>query len=128
MTERILVGSCGKAHGIRGEVAVYTDVPEVFVAGCLLHSERGELTVTAARPHKGHLIAAFEEVSDRTAAEGLRNLELLIESGDRPELGKDEFWVSSLVGLQAQDRSGSQLGIVSGVVTTESQDRLVVDT
>ncbi|MGI9649119.1 MAG: ribosome maturation factor RimM, partial [Acidimicrobiia bacterium] len=42
--------------------------------------------------------------------------------------GKDEFWVSSLVGLQAQDRSGSQLGIVSGVVTTESQDRLVVDT
>lgn len=128
MTSRILVGSCGKPHGIRGEVAVYTDVPDVFVAGCVLHSDRGPLTVTAARPHKGHLIVAFEEVSDRTAAEGLRNLELSIEAGDRPELGEDEFWVSSLIGRQAQDRSGSQLGIVSGVVTTEAQDRLVVDT
>jgi len=128
LTERVPVGSCGKAHGIRGEIAVYTDVPEIYVAGCRLQSERGSFTVTASRPHKGHLIVAFEEISDRTTAEGVRNLELVIDSNQRPELSQDEFWVSSLVGLQAQDRGGSQLGIISGVVTTEAQDRLVVDT
>ena len=128
MTDRVPVGSCGKAHGIRGEIAVYTDVPDVYLAGRRLHSERGDLTVTTARPHKGHLIVAFEEISDRSAAEGLRNLELVIDSDQRPELNEEEFWVSSLVGLQAQDRGGSQLGIISEVVTTEAQDRLVVDT
>lgn len=128
MTEQVPIGSCGKPHGIRGEVAVYTDVPDIYVSGCRLYSGRGELTVTSARAHKGHLIVAFEEITGRNDAEALRNVELRIDSGQKPELAEDEFWVSSLVGLQVQDRSGSQLGIVSGVVTTEAQDRLVVDT
>jgi 16S rRNA processing protein RimM len=128
LTEQLQVGSCGKPHGIRGEVAVFSEVPDVFVAGSRLQTERGEFTVTTARAHKGHLIVAFEEISDRNAAETLRNLPLRIDSDRRPELSEDEFWVSSLVGLQAQDRAGAQLGIVSGVVTNQTQDRLVVDT
>ena len=58
----------------------------------------------------------------------MRNLELSIQGEARPPLDTDEFWVSDLVGLQVQDREGSQLGIVSSVVTTDAQDRLVVDT
>lgn len=124
-----VVGSCGKAHGIRGEVAVYTDMPDVLVPGVELTTSTGSvLTIAAVRPHKGHLIVAFEEITDRNGADGVRNVELSIEVQLIPELGEDEFWVSSLVGLQVQDRDGSQLGIITSVVTTEAQDRLVVDT
>ena len=124
-----VVGSCGKAHGIRGEVAVYTEVPDAFVPNAALTTPDGRvLTVSTVRPHKGHLIVAFAEIGDRNGAEGLRNAELSMEEGLRPDLGDDEFWVSDLVGLQVQDRNGSQLGIVADVITTRAQDRLVVDT
>jgi 16S rRNA processing protein RimM len=124
-----VVGSCGKAHGIRGEISVYTEVPDVFVPDTRLTTpDGGGLTVAAARPHKGHLIVAFAEIGDRNGADRLRNTELSIDAELRPDLNEDEFWVSDLVGLQVQDRNGSQLGIIRSVVTTEAQDRLIIDT
>jgi 16S rRNA processing protein RimM len=129
LTDSIVVGSCGRAHGIRGEVAVFTEVPDVFTPGTeILTGAGGVLTVSVVRPHKDHLLVGFEEVPDRTSAEAMRNLELLIEADRRPALASDEFWVSDLVGLQAQDPSGAQLGIVASVITAETQDRLVIDT
>ncbi len=108
---------------------MFTEVPDVFVSGmAVLTGAGGALTVSAVRPHKDHLLVAFEEVPDRTTAEAMRNLELLMEADRRPVLESDEFWVNDLIGLQAQDPSGSQLGIVSAVVTAEAQDRLVIDT
>lgn len=124
----MIVGSCGKAHGLRGEVAVYSEVPEAFVAGAELTTDHGgTLTVSTVRPHKGHLVVGFAEVVDRTTAEAMRNLELTLDDTHAPKLGEDEFWASSLVGLQVQSRDGSQLGIIAGVVTTAAQDRLIVD-
>ncbi|MBT8164249.1 MAG: 16S rRNA processing protein RimM [Acidimicrobiia bacterium] len=125
----MVVGSCGRAHGIRGEVAVFTELPDVFTPGtAVLTAAGGALTVSAVRPHKDHLLVGFEEVADRTSAEAMRNLELLIEADRRPLLSSDEFWISDLVGLQAQTTGGAQLGIVSSVITSETQDRLVIDT
>ena len=108
---------------------MFTDVPEVFLAGTeLLTGAGGALTVSAARPHKDHLLVAFEEVGDRPTAEAMRNLQLLVEADRRPTLDSDEFWVSDLIGLQAQDPQGSQRGIVAAVIPTDAQDRLVIDT
>ena len=84
--------------------------------------------MSAARPHKDHILVAFEEVLDRTTAEAMRNLQLLVEADRRPALESDEFWVSDLVGVQAQDPNGAQLGIIAAVITTDAQDRLVIDT
>ncbi len=122
------VGSCGKAHGIRGEIAVYTDVPDVFQPGAEVQTGGGVLTISSVRSHKGHLIVAFQEVADRNGAEALRNVELSIDSHALPDLNENEFWVSHLAGMPVQGSDGSQLGIVADVVTTDFQDRLVVDT
>ena len=108
---------------------MFTDLPDVFAPGAeVLTATGGALTIAAARPHKDHLLVAFEEVPDRTTAEAMRNLQLLVEADRRPALEDDEFWVSDLVGLQAQDRLGGQLGIVAAVVRADAQDRLVIDT
>lgn len=110
-------------------MAVFTELPGVFEAGAeILTGTGGALTVLAVRPHRDHLLVAFEEVPDRTSAEAMRNMELLVAGDRRPPLESDEYWVSDLVGLQAQDPGGAQLGIVAAVVTGDAQDRLVIDT
>lgn len=127
--DRRVIGSCGKAHGLRGEVAVYTEVPEVFVAGTSLELSGGAVvTVVATRPHQNHLLVAFQQISDRSAAESLRNLELSIDARDLPPLEKDEFWASDLVGREVRDQHGNRLGHVSDVVGSVAQDRLIVTT
>ncbi len=108
---------------------MYTDVPDVFQPGAVVHIEGGgTLTVSSARPHRGHLIVAFEEITDRTTAETMRNVEFSVEADARPALDDDEYWVSDLTGLEVRDRAGSRLGFVADVITAEAQDRLVVDT
>ena len=79
----VVVGRIGKPHGIRGEltVEVRSDEPERrFADGARLRAEspRGpaarwsELTVTSTRWHQTTLLVRFEEIGDRTTAEGGR--------------------------------------------------------
>lgn len=108
---------------------MFTELPDLFAPGVeVLTGAGGALTVSSVRPHKNHLLVAFEEVSDRTTAEAMRNLQLLVEADRRPALASDEFWVTDLIGLEAQDPTGAQLGIVAAVISAGLQDRLVIDT
>jgi 16S rRNA processing protein RimM len=69
---RVVVGRIGRAHGIRGEVAidVRTDEPDRrFAPKSNLVAGDRTLTVSKMRWHSGRLLVAFSEVADRTAAE-----------------------------------------------------------
>ena len=129
-TESVVVGRIGPAHGIRGEVYVEprTDEPERrFAAGTRFETERGPLTVTSTRTHQGRLLVRFEELPDRTAAEGMRGLLLdcEIDPQERPE-DPEEFYDHQLVGLLAVRDSGAEIGPVTSV-THGAQDLLVID-
>ena len=83
-TVEVVVGVLGRAHGIRGDVEIHvrTDEPERrFVPGARLRVEGATrvLTVESARNHSGRLLVRFEELVDRTAAEGARGLVLLTD-------------------------------------------------
>lgn len=132
--ELVIVGQVGRAHGIRGQVAVIprTDDPDVrFVVGAVLATEspaRGPLTVTEARNHSGRLLLSFEGIEDRTAAEGLRGTMLLVPRGTRPALqDPDDFYDSDLIGLRAVDPAGAVLGVVSDVIHSPAADLLALD-
>jgi len=129
---RIPVGRVAKPHGVRGEVAVQllTDHPDRFVPGTIFPGEAGAppLVVATARSHHGRLLVRFEGIEDRDQAESLRGALLLIPVAERRELGLDEFWPESLAGLRASSVQGEHLGTVTGVITGEAQDRLVVET
>jgi 16S rRNA processing protein RimM len=129
------VARIGRAHGIRGEVTVElrTDVPEErFAPGVRLHltgdrALRGTetLTVTGARDHNGTLLLTFEEVLDRTAAEGLRGA--LLEADVPDESSEPDAWYDhQLVGLRVLDPAGAELGEVVAVEHPPAQDLLVV--
>ncbi|GAA3391088.1 ribosome maturation factor RimM [Cryptosporangium minutisporangium] len=129
----LVVGRIGRAHGIRGDVfvEVRTDDPDDrFAAGSVLvtdPADAGPLTVADARWHSGKLVVRFEGVSDRSAAEKLRGLRLVVDSEDIPPSDDpDEFHDYQLVGLAAFGVDGASLGSVVDVVHSAAGELLVL--
>jgi 16S rRNA processing protein RimM len=135
----VLVGRIGKAHGLRGDVTinVRTDEPERrFAPGSVLVVEAPTgsastlraLTVASTRWHSGVLLARFEEVPDRTAAEAARGILLYATvAADASPDDPDEYYDHQLVGLAVHDVDGTLLGEVTGLVHG-AQDLLAIRT
>ncbi|MEV0406941.1 ribosome maturation factor RimM [Actinoallomurus sp. NPDC050550] len=128
----LAVGRIGRAHGVRGEVSVEasTDDPGVrFAPGSSLATDParlGPLTVESVRPHTGRLLVRFAGIDDRTAAEALRGVVLLVDSADIPPSDDpDEFHDQELIGLLAVTTDGTEVGEVIDVEHL-GQDLLVI--
>jgi 16S rRNA processing protein RimM len=134
MNTAIIVGVIGRAHGVRGEVAVElrTDEPERrFSPGQVLGEEGGSrlFTVQSVRDHSGRLLVKFAEVIDRASAETVRGMLLVatVEPEERPaESG--EFYDRHLIGLTAATPDGVEVGIVESVLHLPAQDVLEIET
>ena len=139
-TIEVVVGRIGKPHGLRGEVTVdvRTDEPDRrFAVGTPLRAEPrpgsanplSTLTVARTRWHQGVLLATFEEIADRTAAEAARGtvLHTRIAADESPE-DPDEYYDHQLVGLAAYDLDGRELGEVMALVHGGAQDLLTIRT
>ena len=128
--DRLTIGRIGRAHGLRGEVAVtYTsNRPERHAPGAVCFVGDRELVVVKSRPHQGRMLVCFEGVDDRTAAEALLGVELTAESlaGD-VELDEREVWVHEVVGAEVHDRAGTMMGTVTAVEANPAHDLLVLD-
>jgi 16S rRNA processing protein RimM len=128
---RLEVGRIGRAHGLRGEVAVtfLTDRPERRTPGAVLvavttSGDERELVAASARPHQGRWLIRFEGIDDRSAAEALRGCTL---HADELPSERDDLWVHELVGAAVVDRSGTDLGHVAAVEANPAHDLLVLD-
>ena len=119
MTNRILVGRFGAAHGVRGEVRLqsFTGDPEAIGAyGPLAGSDGRAYTLKSLRPVKDNLLVArVEGITDRDAAERLTHIELTLDRAALPPPDEEEFYVADLVGLDAVDAEGSKFGTIAGV-------------
>ena len=126
----LVVARVGRPHGVRGEVSVEvrTDAPELrFTPGARLGTDpvsAGPLTLNAVREHNGRLLLTFDEVPDRTAAEGLRGVLLTAVVDDDEE--PDAWHAHQLVGLRAVTVDGEDVGLVVGLEHGAAQDLLVV--
>ena len=128
----LTVARIGRPHGLRGEVAldVRTDAPEErFVAGAVLRTDpeqAGPLEVTRVRTAQGRWYVTFAPAPDRTAAEALRGVELLVESEDVAD-DDDGWYLHELVGLRAEHvADGRVLGEVVGLEHLPAHDLLVL--
>ncbi len=130
-TVEVIVGAIGRAHGIRGDVAidVRTDEPEHrFADGARLRTSVGSvLTVASSRWHSGRLLVHFAELVDRTAVEAVRGQTLLVDvPADESPVDEAEYYDRQLVGLAVLDSGGASVGRVTDVLHLPLQDALEV--
>ena len=127
---QLTVARIGRAHGLRGEVALdlRTDAPEErLTVGAVLATAppaAGPLTVEHVRRLHDKWFLMFREVPDRTGAERLRGVELLVQSAESDE--DDAWYPHELVGLRAEHVDGRVLGTIAGLEHLPAHDMLVL--
>lgn len=130
-SSRILMGTIGAAHGIKGEVRIasHTQDPEAIADYGPLDTNRPGLTITIeqARLQKTVLIARLKGIRDRNAAELLNGVELYVDRGRLPEIeDEDDFYHADLIGLDARLENGVSIGAVSAIYDHGAGDILEV--
>jgi len=120
MAERVCVARIGAAHGVRGEVKLwsFTEDPEAIAGYGPLETEDGtrRFEIESLRAAKDHLVARLKGVDSRNTAEALRNVELYVPRERLPAIDEDDtFYVADLIGLTAVRAEGEALGRVTAV-------------
>jgi 16S rRNA processing protein RimM len=119
VVERICVARIGAAHGVRGEVRLwsFTADPAAVAGYGPLESEDGtqRFEIEAMRPAKDHLVARLSGVRDRDAAERLVNVRLYVARDRLPAPAPEEFYHADLIGLRAESRDGAALATIVGI-------------
>lgn len=133
------VGRLTKPHGLKGAIKLelYTDSPELrFVPGAEFHLQvptdspwfERTLTLTELRWFNDQPVGFFEEISDRTAAEGIVKAILWIDAEAVAEGVEDNAWYDEqLVGMRVL-RQGQEIGTVASVQHLPAHDLLEVKT
>ena len=118
--DKVCVARIGAAHGVRGEVKLwsFTQDPAAVANYGPLETQDGtrRFEIEALRPAKDHFVARLVGVADRDAAEKLTNLELYVSRARLPKIEEaDTFYHADLVGLQAVTLDGKAIGTVSAI-------------
>jgi 16S rRNA processing protein RimM len=132
VTDRIRVARIGAAHGIRGEVNLwsFTEDPMAVAHYGPLETADGArcFEIEAARPAKDHLVARIAGVGDRNAAEKLRNIDLFVPRERLPPIEEaDTFYHADLVGLAAISENGAALGTVVAIHNFGAGDLIEIE-
>ncbi len=128
MSEWIEIGKIIAPQGLRGDLRVYpsSDFPERFTEP----GKRWLLSPGQVEPQciellggrylsgKGLYVIELAGIENREQAEALRNSQLFIEKGDRPQLEEDEFYVPDLIGLTVINQlNGEIIGKVVSIIS-----------
>ena len=123
----LAVGHLRRPHGLRGDIFVQltTDRRDRVDVGAKLFARGEFLSVTASRvAGNGRIIARFDLIPDRTAAERWTNAELFAAPIDDP----DALWVHELIGQRVVDQDGVDRGVCTGVLANPAAEILELDT
>jgi 16S rRNA processing protein RimM len=115
----ICVARIGAAHGVRGEVKLWTFTEDPLAVkryGPLATKDGArQFEVTHAREAKGHLVATLKGIATREDAERLNGLELYIAREKLPATDEDEYYHADLIGLAAVTPANEPLGRVIAI-------------
>ncbi|MBY5993476.1 ribosome maturation factor RimM [Ferrimonas balearica] len=131
--EMIVVGRLGSAYGIRGwlKVNAFTDSLEgIFEYSpwrILVQGQWQEVKVADWRRHNNGIICRLAEVQDRNQAEQYINCDIAILPEQLQSLPEDEFYWRDLVGCTVVNTKGYDMGKVTGLLETGSNDVLEVE-
>jgi 16S rRNA processing protein RimM len=76
------------------------------------------LRITHAKEHGEGVVAAAQEVPDRSAAEAMKGARIFVSRASFPSAADNEYYWVDLIGLQVVNRAGESLGTVADLLDT----------
>ena len=127
-----LIGRVDRSHGLHGEVKIIFefDEPEILedIMVVYLRNERGDYfpaRISEIRTEeKGNVISffvQFEHIADRSAAEGLKNSGVYLETEKAQRLIPDEVEVTSLLHYDVYNTDGEHIGVIMDIIDNSMQ-------
>ena len=123
MKELIRLGKITAPVGIKGELRVYpyidmtrfSDIENVMIDG-------RSYTLVSARMQKDMNVIRLSEVTDRNAAELLRNAEIFVNRSSIKKMPESTYFVEDLVGMTVVTEDGRSVGTLKSVIQNPAQD------
>lgn len=124
MENRIKIGKVTGAQGLKGEVRVYSyaENNDRFEKLDKVWLEDEEHIIENVRFHKNLVILKLDGITDRNAAEKVRNREVFMGEDELEQLPEGEYYVKDLIGLEAVDTEGNTIGKVTDILQNTPQD------
>jgi len=117
------------AHGVTGEVRLklFGDGPDSLKRYKSLAAGTQTLTLKTIRSGPNGAVARFAEITDRTAAEALRGMELTVPRSALPPLEEGEYYHVDLIGLPCVMETGEPVGTIVQVENFGAGDILEIE-
>jgi 16S rRNA processing protein RimM len=119
MPSQICVARIGAAHGVRGQVKLwtFTEDPLAVKRYGPLSTKDGsrQFEVTHVREARDHLVATLKGIATRNDAERLNGIELYVAREKLPATEEDEYYHADLIGLAAITTADEPLGRVIAI-------------
>ena len=131
MEQMFTIGKIVNTHGVKGEVRVLPSRDDVKRFGKLKEVKVENRTMTTyeietVRYHKNFVLLKFKGIDTMNEAELLKNSLLKIDRKDALPLKKDEYYQCDLYGLRVVTDTGRDLGKLTDILMTGSNDVYVV--
>ena len=132
MEQFLRVGVISSTHGIRGEVKVFptTDDAARFkkLKKVLLDTgkEQLELEVQSVKFFKQFVIVKFKGIDNINDIEMYKGKSLLVPREDAVALGKDEYYIADLIGMEVFTEEG-RFGVLKDVMETGANEVYIID-
>lgn len=129
------VGTIVNTHGIKGEVkvAVVTDfAKQRFQSGKIVYLQNNQtspekVTLKTVRTFKQFYLLSFNEYSDLTAVEHLKQVKILIDENQQGPLAQGDYYYHQIIGLQVIDQQQQSLGKIKEILSPGANDVWVVE-
>ena len=126
------IGVIARPHGIMGEVKLHTS-PEYSMAlegvkRVYLNDAASATRIISYRVHQDAILLKLEGTTTRNEAETLRGTRVSIKVSELPVLAPGEYYSHQLIGLRVVDETGRELGQVTEVLATGSNDVYIIKT
>lgn len=127
----MIIGRIVKPWGVRGEVkAVLLDCPEetfTTIDDVVLSGRGTALNITSKKFRPGCVILKFDGIDSPEDAVAYNGMLIEAEGVELPPLGKDQYYIHDIIGLDVIASSGETLGKISDVLSFPANDVYVMD-
>lgn len=128
MEDLLQVGAITQTHGLRGEVKVFPTTDDVKrfqkLKEVILDTgkEKVTLEIEAVKYFKQYAILKFKGFDSINDIERYKGKNLYVTRENAVKLGKDEYFIADLIGLEVFDDEGHPLGMLTNVIETGAND------